>query len=116
DLTKLDDGDLVASYWAGPAIGHLFVTFGFAGDYVAMSIETRKERGEGYSTIAGFFKQYELFYVVADERDLIGVRTTYRQPNEDVYVFRTKVPRENLRRTFLVYVKSMNDLRDHPAW
>ncbi len=55
-----------------------------------MSIETRKEKGESYSTLAGFFRQYELYYVVADERDVIGVRTTYRQPQEDVYVYRTQ--------------------------
>ena len=116
DLAKLDGGDLVASYWASPAIAHIFVSFGFGPDFVAVSIETRKERGEGYSTIAGFFKQYELVYVVADERDLIGVRTTYRQPNEDVYVFRTSVPRENLRRLFLDYVKTMNELHARPAW
>lgn len=116
DVSKLDAGDLVASYWSGPTIAHLFVTFGFGPDFVAMSIETRKQRGEGYSTVAGFFRQYELFYVVADERDLIGVRTTYRQPNEDVYVFRTTVPRENLRRLFLDYVKTMNELHVRPAW
>ena len=53
------------------------VSFGFAGkDYLAVSIETRKEKGESYSTLAGFFRQYELYYVVADERDVIGVRTT----------------------------------------
>jgi hypothetical protein len=116
DLAQLDEGDLVASYWAGPTIAHLFVSFGFGGRYLAVSIETRKERGEGYSTVAGFFKQYELVYVAADERDLIGVRTTYRQPNEDVYVFRTRIPRENLRRLFLDYVTTMNRLHARPAW
>jgi hypothetical protein len=57
--------DLISSYWAGEAIAHLFVSFGFGGqDYVAVSMETRKERTEDYSTLKGFFKQYELFYVV----------------------------------------------------
>jgi hypothetical protein len=116
DLTKLDAGDLVASYWTSPAIAHIFVSFGFDRDHVAISIETRKERGEPYSPLAGFFKQYELFYVVGAERDVIGVRTTYRQPNEDVYVFRTTVPRENLRRLFLAYIRSMNALHEHPGW
>jgi hypothetical protein len=67
------------------------VSFGFEGkDYLAISIETRKERGESYSTIAGFFKQYEQVYIVADERDLIRVRTNYRQPQEDVYIYRMR--------------------------
>ena len=80
DLRELDSVDLIAVYWAGKAIAHIMVSFGFAGrDYVAVSIETRKERGQSYSTMAGFFKQYELVYIVGDERDLIGVRTSYRQ-------------------------------------
>jgi hypothetical protein len=116
DLRALDSGDLIAVYWAGKAIAHIMVSFGFAGrDYLAVSIETRKARGQTYSTIAGFFKQYELVYVAADERDVIGVRTTYRQPQEDVYVYRIQGSRENLRRVFLDYVKTMNDMRDHPS-
>ncbi len=93
DLRKLDSVDLVAVYWAGKAIAHIMLSFGFGGkDYVTVSIETRKERGESYSTIAGFFRQYELVYVVADERDVIRVRTTFRQPQEDVYVYRVRTP------------------------
>jgi hypothetical protein len=66
-LRKLDTADLIASYWMGDAIAHMMVSFGFAGqDYLTISIETRKERSESYSTLAGFFKQYELYYVVAD--------------------------------------------------
>ena len=75
DLRKLEGADLVASYWMGPAIAHIFVSFAFAGgDHLAISIETRKEKGEGYSTFKGFFRQYELYYVVADERDVIRLR------------------------------------------
>ena len=117
DLSKLDSADVIAVYWAGKAIAHVMVSFGFAGkDYLAVSIETRKEKGESYSTLAGFFRQYELYYVVADERDVIGVRSTYRQPQEDVYVYRTNAPVENIRRVFLDYLKSMNDLRDRPSY
>jgi uncharacterized protein DUF4105 len=117
DLRALDSADLVAVYWAGHAIAHIMVSFGFQGkDYLAVSIETRKERGESYSTIAGFFKQYELVYVVADERDVIRVRTTYRQPQEDVYLYRLRTPRENIRRVFLDYLRVMNALRAHPRF
>ncbi len=117
DLSKLDSIDLIAVYWAGKAIAHIMVSFGFAGkNYLAVSIETRKEKGESYSTLAGFFRQYELYYVVADERDVVGVRTTYRQPQEDVYVYRVNGSQTNLRRVFLDYLKSMNDLREHPGY
>jgi hypothetical protein len=117
DLSKLDSGDIIAVYWAGKAIAHVMVSFGFAGkDFLTVSIETRKEKGEDYSTLAGFFRQYELYYVAADERDVIGVRTTYRQPQEDVYVYRTNTPIENIRRVFLDYIKSMNELHERPSY
>ena len=117
DLADLRSADLIAVYWMGDAIAHVMVSFGFAGDrYVAVSIETRLERGESYSTLAGFFKQFELVYVVADERDLIRLRTNYRAPREDVYVYRANVPRENVRRLFLDYVRRINELKDRPAF
>jgi hypothetical protein len=117
DLRALDSADLVAVYWAGRAVAHIMVSFGFRGkDYLAVSIETRKERGERYSTVAGFFKQYELVYVVADERDVIRVRTTYREPQEDVYLYRLRTSSENLRRVFLDYLRAINELHAHPRF
>ena len=117
DLRKLDSGDIIAVYWAGKAIAHIMVSFGFQDqDYLAVSIETRKEKGESYSTLAGFFRRYELYYVVADERDVIRSRTTYRQPQEDVYIYRTRAPQRNIRRIFLDYIRAINDLRVHPRF
>jgi hypothetical protein len=117
DLSKLDSVDLIAVYWAGKAIAHIMLSFGFEGkDYLAISIETRKEINESYSTLAGFFRQYELYYVAADERDVIGVRTTYRQPQEDVHIYRVNGSLENARRIFLDYLRSMNKLRERPSY
>ena len=118
DLSKLEGVDLVTSYWMGPAIAHVFLSFAFeGGDHLAVSIETRKEKGEGYSTIKGFFRQYELYYVVADERDVIGLRTNYRQdPPEQVYLYRVQGPLENGRRLFLEYLHKMNALKDQPEF
>ena len=115
DLRQLDSVDLLAVYWMGPEIAHIMLSFGFAGrDYLAVSIETRKERSEEYSTVKGFFRQYELFYVVADERDVIRVRTNYRKdPPEEVYLFRVHGPTENGRRLFLDYVREINSLKEH---
>jgi hypothetical protein len=81
-----------------------------------VSIEIRKERAEDYSTIKGFFKQYELTYVVADERDLIGLRTTYREPPERVYLYRSRVPPDKARRLFLDYVREINALVEQPQF
>jgi hypothetical protein len=117
DLTKLDSVDLIAVYWMGDAIAHVMMSFGFAGkDYLCLSIETRKEQGEEYSSLKGFFKQYELIYVAADERDLIRLRTEYRRPPEDVYIYRTRVPSENVRKLFMEYIKDMNRLRVTPEF
>ena len=118
DLRKLEGVDLVAVYWMGPAIAHTFASFAFeGGDHLAISIETRKEKGEGYSTVKGFFRQYELYYVVADERDVIRLRTNYRHdPPEDVYVYRLQGPIENGRRVFMEYMKQINALRVRPEF
>jgi hypothetical protein len=118
DLRKLAGVDLVASYWMGPDIAHVLVSFDFGDDgHVAVSIETRKEQGEGYSTIAGFFKQYELIYVVADERDVVRVRTNVRaNPPEDVYLYRVRGAPDAGRRFFLDYVKAINELRERPRF
>jgi Domain of unknown function (DUF4105) len=117
DLRKLDSVDIIAAYWTGKAVAHIMVSFGFQDQgYLAVSIETRKEKGESYSSLAGFFRQYELYYVVADERDVIRVRTTYRQPQEDVYIYRIRAPQRNIRRSFLDYIQAMNDMCVHPRF
>ena len=117
DLRRLDRVDLIAVYWMGPAIAHLFVSFGFGDEHLPISIEVRKTRSKKYSTLAGFFRQYELYYVVADERDVVRVRTNYRKsPPEEVYVFRVVGSPENARRVFLDYMRDINTLREHPRF
>ena len=118
DLSKLDSIDLFAVYWMGPAIAHTIISFGFADqDYLAVSIEARKEKNEAYSTIKGFFRQYELIYIVADERDVIRLRSNYRKdPPEDVYRYRLQGSSELARRFFLDYLQTINRLRDRPEF
>ena len=114
DLDDLKTVDLFLVYWGSPMIAHTMMSFGFNGNYVCISIETRKEVGEVYSNIKGFFKQYELTYVVADERDVVRLRTNYR--HEDVYLFRLKVTPEVARSVFLDYLREINSLKEHPEW
>ena len=79
DINKLDNIHFLATYWMGPNVAHIFLSFSFSDNkHLAISIEARKEIGEEYSMIRGFFKDSELYYVVADERDLIGLRTNIR--------------------------------------
>ena len=116
DLRQLDTLDLIAVYWMGDAIAHTILSFGFAGEQIAISIEARKEQDEAYSAFAGFFRRYELYYVVADESDLIGLRASYRDPPEDVYLYRTNAPPERLRHLFLEYVTKIDELNDRPEF
>jgi hypothetical protein len=118
DLNTLDSVDLIASYWAGPAIAYVFLSFGFGPrTHLAISIERRDERNEDYSPLKGLFKQYELFYVVADERDVIRLRTNVRRdPPEQVYLYRLRGPAADARRLFLEYVRQIDALHDQPEF
>lgn len=117
DLGKLESVDLICVHWGSEAIAHIMMSFGFGGDeFVTFSIETRMQKGQQFSTLAGFFRNYPLTCVVADERDVIRVRTNYRIPPEQTYVFRTRLPVENQRKLFLSYVETVNTLAQQPAW
>jgi hypothetical protein len=118
DLRQLTGVDLGAVYWMGPRIAHLFASFEFNGtDHVAISIEARRARGEAYSSLQGFFRRFELIYVVGDERDVIGLRTNYRQdPPEQVYLYRLRGQPGSGTRLFLEYLRKINELRAHPEF
>ncbi len=117
DLDKLQSTDLICVYWGSPAIAHVMASFGFDGnDFVAFSIEMRGEKGEPNSLLRSFFRKFELIYIVADERDVIRVRTNYREPREQVHVYRTRLPFEDQRKLFLSYVDKINQLSQKPEW
>ena len=119
DLSKLRGLDLFMIYWGAPMIAHTILSWQFDGSPpLAISIETRKEKGEEYSTIGGFFKRYEIIYVAADERDVIRLRTNYRNEGsgEEVYLYRLKTPVPQARALLLEYVRSMNELVNHPEF
>lgn len=115
DLAGLKSLDLALIYWGSPYIAHTMLSFGFeGGGIVCFSVETRKEVGEAYSSIKGFFRQYELTYVVADERDLIRLRTNYR--GEQVYLYRLQESADLVRKIFLDYLREVNSLKERPQW
>lgn len=118
DLNQLKGVDLIAVYWMGPAIAHTLVSFDFGNHHhLAISIEARKQSDETFSTIKGFFRQYELYYVVADERDVIRLRTNHRHnPNEDAYLYRINAPINNVRAMLMQYIKEINALNHAPAF
>jgi hypothetical protein len=115
-LSQITGADIAINYWGSPYMAHPIISFQFAdAPPVCFSIETRKEKGESYSAIGGLYRQYELIYLAADERDVLRVRTNYRK-GEDVYLYRTTVSVAQARERFLEYVSSLNRLRDHPRW
>ena len=115
DLNSVEGFDMFLSYWGPKNIAHTIASWEFSdGQHLAISIETRKERGEEYSALLGFFRQFELYYVVADERDVIGVRAGPRQ--EDVYLYRLRGSPAFARAMLLDYLKELNRLARAPEW
>lgn len=116
NLSKLTGVDIAICYWGSPWMAHPIASFQFSdAPPVCFSIETRKELGESYSAIGGIYRQYELMYIVADERDVIRVRTNFRK-GEDVYLYHTAATAEAARGRFLEYLATLNTLRNTPRW
>lgn len=115
DLDTLVGMDMFVSFWGPTLYGHTIASWEFAdGRHLAVSIETRKEKGEAYSALRGFFRQYELYYVVGDERDLIGLRTGHR--GEQVQLYRIGRSPTKGRELLLDYVREINALGERPRW
>jgi hypothetical protein len=114
-LSHLTGLDFFVSYWSEGLVGHTFLSFIFDNaPPLSISIETRPEVGEGFNPIASLFKQFELIYVVGNERDLVRVRTNYRK--ETVYLYRLNSSPEQVRRLLLVYLERINELADRPEF
>jgi len=115
DLDQIVGVDFYLSTWGSPWIAHTIVSWEFSdGQYLAISIETRKEVGEVYSPVLGFFREYELYYVVADERDVIRVRTNHR--GENVHLYRLKTRPATSRALLVDYLEEVNRLSARPRW
>jgi hypothetical protein len=115
DLEQLRRVDLFLSFWGPTAIAHTIASWEFAdGSHLAISIEARKEKGEPYSAFRGFFRQFEVYYVVADERDVVALRATHR--GETVYLYRLRTSPEKAKAILLDYLREINALANAPRW
>jgi hypothetical protein len=115
DLDHLRTADAVLSYWGSRAIAHAMISFGFDdGSHVVFSVEIRKRRGQQYSALGGFFREFETILVAADEKDIIRVRTNVR--GEDDYLYPMHFDQAGMRALFLSYVQAGNQLAAKPAF
>lgn len=115
DLGKLDSAWFaVERFGDTPGIAHTFLSFGFGDEHVAISVEIRKEAGETFSPLKGLLRQYELMYVVGDERDIIGLRTNFRR--DPVYLYPVNAPPDRIRRVFVEMLERANKLADEPEF
>jgi hypothetical protein len=115
DLGRLVSLDMIMSYWAGEAIAHTLMSFGFDdGDHVVFSVEIRRERTKSFSEIGGFFKEFELIVIAADERDIVRLRTNVRR--ERTFLYRLRIAPGAIRALFIAYVEEANSLVDRPRF
>jgi hypothetical protein len=116
NLSRIRGADFFLTNWGLSRISHPIVSFQFGEDqHVAFSVEARYKAGQSYSAFLGFFRQYELIVVTADERDVIRLRTNYRK-GEEVYLYRTQAQSEKARSIFITFVAYLNNLKEHPEW
>jgi hypothetical protein len=116
NLNQIESVDLFMNYWGSPLIAHTILSFQVRGETpIAFSIETRRQEGQTYSALLGFFRQYTLISIVGDERDLVRVRTNYRH-GEDLYLYRTSATPAFAQSLFMNYIGMTNQLHDHPQW
>ncbi len=114
-LDKLRGMDLFLVSWGPRHIAHTILSFDFGTEsHLAFSIETRKEQSQSYSAIRGFFREYELCIVAADERDVIRLRTNYRK--EMVRLYHLNGPPVEAREVLMDYLARINGLAVHPEW
>lgn len=115
DLDRIESLDMIMSYWRGPAIAHMLMSFGFDdGAHVVFSVEVRRRKNQAFSEIGGFFKEFELSIIAADENDIIRVRTNVR--GEEAYLYRVQMPRAAMRSLFIAYVEQANALERVPRF
>jgi hypothetical protein len=116
DLSQIRAVDLFFINWGLRWMDHTIASFQFGDhEHIAFSVEPRYKIGQSYSAMLGFFRQYELIFVAADERDVIRLRTNYRK-GEEVYLYRMRATPSEARELFLTYLNYLNRLRDHPEW
>jgi hypothetical protein len=115
-LANLKGVDVIFFVWNISLLGHPVLVFDFGSDgRVCMSIEMRLRKGQAYSILRGFYRQQELIFLAADERDVILRRTKYSE-NQEAYLYGMVTSAKELQAVFLDYVSAINSLHQKPRW
>ncbi len=115
DIASLRSVTYGISHFYGYGLAHTFLSFEFSNDRrLVISIEARQEIGEFYHPLDGLQREYELIYVVGDERDIIGLRTHIRK--ERVLLYEISIGRERSRMLFRSMVQRVNEIREQPEF
>jgi len=114
-LSDLESVDYIVEPFGSIGAAHTFLSFGFStGDYLAVSVEIRKEVGESFSPLKGLLRNYEIMYVVADERDAVKLRSNFRK--DDMYLYPVQTTKENIQKVFVDIINRVNTLKDKPEF
>jgi len=116
DLSAIEKADyIVCPFNSASALAHTMISFGLSdGSHICVSAEVRKERSEDYSPVLGLGRKFELMYVVADEKDLIGARTKHR--DTAVYVYPTVATPVQAQALFIDVMERANQLALQPEF
>jgi hypothetical protein len=115
DLANLRGLDLFINYWGSRYMAHPILSFDFGPQgHLCFSIEIRPRLGQAYSILGSLYRQYTIIYIAADERDVVRLRTNFK--HEDIYLYRLKLPLEEVRARLTEYLDRLNELYDHPMW
>lgn len=115
NLDELQSVDYIVEPFGNPGAAHTMLSFGFKnGDYLSISVEIRKEKGESFSPFKGIIRDYEIMYVIADEKDAVKLRSNYRK--DKVYVYPVETTPEKMRELFVDMLNRANGLVDTPEF
>jgi hypothetical protein len=115
-LSNLRGVDVIFFVWEISWMGHPVLVFDFGPDgRVCMSIEVRFQKGDRYSVLRSLYRQHELIFLAADERDVILRRTKYSR-NQKAYLYPVKADPEELRAVFVDYVDAIDSVFEKPRW
>lgn len=108
----------VAPY--GPLQSHIIFSFEFGSEhtpasFLTISYELRKTNILDFNIYKTLFTNFEGFYLVATEEDVIYLRTSIRKDG-DVYLYPLDLSKDQVKRVFLNLCSEINTYETHPKF